>query len=83
MTESTYTLDKLRSTLIHLEHTIIFAFIEMAQFVMNSCMYEKGALEFKGATGDHNFLECFFWETEKVHAGYRRNKKPLPATNII
>lgn len=93
MTDSPYTLDKLRSTLIRLEDTIIFgnqkkkslslnvetiffansfvvwciALIERAQFALNPCVYEKGALEFKGATGERSFLEYFFWETEKVH----------------
>ncbi|GAA5809920.1 hypothetical protein MFLAVUS_003335 [Mucor flavus] len=76
MTESPYTLDKLRSTLIRLEDTIIFALIERAQFAMNPCIYEKGALEFNGATGDRNFLEYFFWETEKVHAKVRRYTSP-------
>ncbi|KAI8356135.1 chorismate mutase [Choanephora cucurbitarum] len=71
-----YTLDKLRSTLIRLEDTIIFALIERAQFGLNPCIYEKGALEFKGATGDRNFLEYFLWETEKVHAKVRRYTSP-------
>ncbi|KAI9364732.1 chorismate mutase [Pilaira anomala] len=76
MAEGPYTLDKLRSTLIRLEDTIIFALIERAQFAMNPCIYEKGALEFNGATGDRNFLEYFFWETEKVHAKVRRYTSP-------
>lgn len=41
---------------------------------MNPCIYEKGALEFNGATGDRNFLEYFFWETEKVHGKKKINK---------
>lgn len=76
MTDGSYTLDKLRSTLIRLEDTIIFALIERAQFALNPCIYEKGALEFKGATGDRSFLEFFFWETEKVHAKVRRYTSP-------
>lgn len=50
------------------------ALIERAQFAMNPCIYEKGALEFNGATGDRNFLEYFFWETEKVHGKKKINK---------
>ncbi|KAK4513519.1 Serine/threonine kinase [Mucor velutinosus] len=76
MADSPYTLDKLRSTLIRLEDTIIFALIERAQFALNPCIYEKGALEFKGATGERSFLEYFFWETEKVHAKVRRYTSP-------
>ncbi|KAG1523683.1 hypothetical protein G6F52_004822 [Rhizopus delemar] len=67
MSEESYSLDKLRSTLIRLEDTIIFALIERAQFALNPCIYQKGALEFQGATGEKSFLEYFFWETEKVH----------------
>ncbi|CEP17433.1 hypothetical protein [Parasitella parasitica] len=74
MTDGSYTLDKLRSTLIRLEDTIIFALIERAQFALNPCIYQKGALEFKGATGERSFLEYFFWETEKVHV--RRYTSP-------
>ncbi|KAI8879532.1 chorismate mutase [Backusella circina FSU 941] len=74
--ESNYTLDKLRSTLIRLEDTIIFALIERSQFALNPCIYTKGALEFNGATGDRSFLEFFFWETEKVHAKVRRYTSP-------
>lgn len=46
------------------------ALIERAQFALNPCVYDKGALEFKGATGDRTFLEYFFWETEKVHGNF-------------
>ncbi|KAI9279171.1 chorismate mutase [Sporodiniella umbellata] len=76
MSNETYNLSKLRSTLIRLEDTIIFALIERAQFALNPCIYEAGALEFKGATGDKNFLEYFLWETEKVHAKVRRYTSP-------
>ncbi|ORE06286.1 chorismate mutase [Rhizopus microsporus var. microsporus] len=76
MTVDTYSLDKLRSTLIRLEDTIIFALIERAQFALNQCVYERGALEFNGATGEKSFLEYFFWETEKVHAKVRRYTSP-------
>ncbi|KAL7310032.1 chorismate mutase aro7 [Mucor circinelloides] len=76
MADGPYTLDRLRSTLIRLEDTIIFALIERAQFALNPCIYEKGALEFKGATGERSFLEYFFWETEKVHAKVRRYTSP-------
>ncbi|EIE77411.1 hypothetical protein RO3G_02115 [Rhizopus delemar RA 99-880] len=57
MSEESYSLDKLRSTLIRLEDTIIFALIERAQFALNPCIYQKGALEFQGATGEKSFLD--------------------------
>ncbi|KAH8551690.1 chorismate mutase [Umbelopsis sp. PMI_123] len=76
-TESeTFSLDRLRDTLIRLEDTIIFALIERAQFHLNESIYHKNALQFNGATGDRSFLEYFLWETEKVHAKVRRYASP-------
>ncbi|ORZ16370.1 chorismate mutase [Absidia repens] len=46
-----FTLDRLRSTLIRLEDTIIFALIERAQFALNRSIYNTGSLEFDGPTG--------------------------------
>ncbi|KAI8065319.1 chorismate mutase [Gongronella butleri] len=74
--DNPFTLDRIRSTLIRLEDTIIFALIERAQFALNQCIYKPGALEFNGATGDKSFLELFLWETEKVHARVRRYTSP-------
>ncbi|CAO3595312.1 unnamed protein product [Absidia cylindrospora] len=71
-----FTLDRLRSTLVRLEDTIIFALIERAQFALNNCIYKPGSLEFNGATGEKSFLEYFLWETEKVHARVRRYTSP-------
>ncbi|CAO3586260.1 unnamed protein product [Absidia cylindrospora] len=62
-----FTLDCLRSTLIRLEDTIIFALIERAQFALNQFIYNTGSLMFHGPTGKKSFLEYFLWETEKVH----------------
>ncbi|KAG2223972.1 hypothetical protein INT45_013429, partial [Circinella minor] len=75
-TDDPFSLDKLRSTLIRLEDTIIFALIERSQFAFNKCIYVPGALEFNGATGERSFLEYFLWETEKVHAKVRRYTSP-------
>ncbi|KAF7721250.1 chorismate mutase aro7 [Apophysomyces ossiformis] len=74
--DDSFSLGKLRSTLIRLEDTIIFALIERAQFSSNECIYTPGALQFKGATGERSFLEYFLWETEKVHAKVRRYTSP-------
>ncbi|KAG1048513.1 hypothetical protein G6F46_008514 [Rhizopus delemar] len=71
MTGELYSLDKLRSTLIRLEDTILFALIERAQFALNQNIYEKGAIEFKGETGEKSFLEYCLSETEKIHAKVR------------
>ncbi|ORX54478.1 chorismate mutase [Hesseltinella vesiculosa] len=74
--DNPFSLERIRSTLIRLEDTIIFALIERAQFASNRCIYIPGALEFNGATGDKSFLEFFLWETEKVHARVRRYTSP-------
>ncbi|ORZ03606.1 chorismate mutase [Syncephalastrum racemosum] len=74
--DDSFTLDKIRNTLVRLEDTIIFGLIERAQFALNKCIYTSGALEFNGATGDRSFLEYFLWETEKVHAKVRRYQSP-------
>ncbi|KAI7862979.1 chorismate mutase [Spinellus fusiger] len=58
--EDSFTLDKLRSTLVRIEDTIIFALIERAQFSLNSRIYTSGALEFTGTAGQRSFLEYFF-----------------------
>ncbi|KAG0163171.1 chorismate mutase aro7 [Apophysomyces sp. BC1034] len=74
--DDSFSLDKLRSTLVRLEDTIIFALIERAQFASNKCIYSSGSLQFQGATGERSFLEYFLWETEKVHAKVRRYTSP-------
>jgi chorismate mutase len=43
------------------------ALIERAQFALNQNIYEKGAIEFKGETGEKSFLEYCLSETEKIH----------------
>ncbi len=64
----------LRHKLIRQEETIIFAFIERAQFKLNPVIYEAGAIplpEFDGC-----FSDFMLHETEKVHARFRRYTSP-------
>ncbi|KAJ9110483.1 hypothetical protein QFC19_001609 [Naganishia cerealis] len=70
-------LDKIRSTLIRLEDTIIFALIERSQFAWNRKIYEKGAFEELKVLGfEGSWLEWFLFETESFHAKARRYTSP-------
>lgn len=66
-------LDHIRSILVRLEDTIIFALIERAQYAHNAKMYVSGAiseLTEKGIEG--SWLEWFLKEIESFHAKARR-----------
>ena len=67
-------LEDLRSQLIRQEETIIFAFIERAQFRVNAPIYQAGAIPVPGFTGC--FSDYLLYETEKVHARVRRYTSP-------
>ena len=62
-------LERIRSTLIRLEDTIIFALIERAQFAYNARIYERGGVEeLTGLLGfEGSWLEWFLRETEGFH----------------
>lgn len=61
-------LDRIRSTLIRLEDTIIFSLIERAQFAHNPRIYERGAIkELKTLGHEGSWLEWFLKETETFH----------------
>ena len=61
-------LDRIRSTLIRLEDTIIFSLIERAQFAHNPKVYERGAIKELRAMGhEGSWLEWFLKETETFH----------------
>jgi chorismate mutase len=67
-------LDRIRSTLIRLEDTIIFALIERAQFAHNARIYERGGMkELKDIGFEGSWLEWFLKETESFH-GARNNR---------
>ncbi|ORZ36268.1 chorismate mutase, partial [Catenaria anguillulae PL171] len=73
----TLSLDKLRSILVRLEDTIIFALIERAQFMHNEQIYVQGAFAFQDQPEFHgSFLDYFLSETEKIHARVRRYTSP-------
>jgi chorismate mutase len=71
--ETPITLADIRSTLIRLEETIIFALIERAQFRANPAVYSKD--EETHAKGK-SFLDLFFGQIEKAHSLMRRYTSP-------
>ena len=61
-------LSRIRSTLIRLEDTIIFALIERAQFAHNPKLYERGGFGELGELGFvGSWLDWFLKETETFH----------------
>lgn len=68
-------LEQLRATLVRLEDTITFAFIERAEFKLNPKIYCPGEFYFPDAPG-RSFLEYFLHEVESVHAKVRRYTSP-------
>ncbi|TDL23315.1 chorismate mutase [Rickenella mellea] len=84
--EDPLSLNRIRSTLIRLEDTIIFALIERAQFAHNPRIYERGAIkELKDVAFEGSWLEWFLKETESFHAKARRYTSPdeYPFTNDL
>ncbi|KLO11777.1 chorismate mutase [Schizopora paradoxa] len=70
-------LDRIRSTLIRLEDTIIFSLIERAQFAHNPRIYERGGMKQLSEIGfEGSWLEWFLKETETFHAKARRYTSP-------
>jgi len=78
-------LDKIRSTLIRQEETIIFALIERAQFRQNSIVYQPGGFGQLGtpvgstpveSKEEQSFLEYMLVGTEALHCGVRRYTSP-------
>lgn len=71
MTGDPLSLDRIRSTLIRLEDTIIFSLIERAQFAHNPRIYERGGIkELKDIGFEGSWLEWFLKETETFHGEY-------------
>ncbi|HPO48998.1 MAG TPA: chorismate mutase [Spirochaetota bacterium] len=67
-------LETIRSNLIRQEETIIFAFIERAQFKTNEVIYKEGGINIPKYQG--NFLSYLLGEMERVYAGVRRYTAP-------
>lgn len=67
-------LDDLRERLIRQEETIIFAFIERAQFRLNPVIYERGAFPIPDFDG--TFSQYLLYELEKVYSRVRRYTSP-------
>lgn len=78
MTGDPLDLSKIRSTLMRVEDTIIFALIERAQFAHNPRLYDRGG--FADVLHDDKFhgswLEWMLRETEAMHAKIRRYESP-------
>ena len=73
--ETPITLADIRSTLIRLEETIIFALIERAQFRANPAVYRKDE-ETEVRQKGKSFLDVFFGQIEKAHSLMRRYTSP-------
>jgi len=63
-----------RSVLIRLEETIIFALIERAQFAANPIVYRPDAVGH--VTGGESLVGFLLRETERIHAKMRRYTSP-------
>ena len=68
-------LSDLRERLIRQEETIIFAFIERAQFKLNPSIYIPGAFDIPGGS-NASFSQFLLYELEKVYATVRRYTSP-------
>jgi len=66
-------LSNIRSVLIRLEETIIFALIERAQFLKNGIIYRRGVFP---DIGGRSLVGYLLHETEVVHAKMRRYTSP-------
>lgn len=84
-TKEVFSLERIRSSLIRQEETIIFALIERAQYRVNSIVYEKGGFGNLGVpTGSTpvddreqlSFLEFMLVGTEALHCAVRRYTSP-------
>lgn len=71
---TTLQLDNVRQILLRLEETLIFAFIERAQFAQNTIVYRTGA--FPDLTADASLCRFLLHQTEKIHALMRRYTSP-------
>lgn len=72
------TLTNIRNSLIRQEDTIIFNFIERAQFARNEAVYNTSVVAVPGTndgTG-YSLLEYMLRETEQLHAKVRRYTSP-------
>jgi chorismate mutase len=67
-------LDHVRSVLARLEETLLFGFIERAQFRVNAVIYQPGALG--PALGEESLVSHLLHETERIHARLRRYTSP-------
>jgi len=76
-TPDALSLERIRSTLIRLEDTIIFSLIERAQFAHNPRIYEPKAFPELTQLGfEGSWLDWFLTETEVFHAKARRYTSP-------
>jgi chorismate mutase len=70
-------LNRLRSVLIRLEDSIIFALIERAQFRHNTAIYKPNSkASLPSLPNDMSFFQYFLSETEKLHSKIRRYTSP-------
>lgn len=72
--ETVLDLNNIRTCLVRMEDTILFDFIERAQFFLLPSVYQKNAYDISGFDG--LFLEWLLLQTEKTHSQVRRYEAP-------
>lgn len=72
--ETVLDLQNIRDELVRMEDTIIFNFIERAQFFTNGSIYEKDQFEIPQFHG--SFLDWMLLNIEKTHSQARRYESP-------
>lgn len=72
--ETVLDLANIRQSLVRMEDTIVFDFIERSQFFSLPSVYEKNKFEIENFDG--LFMEWLLLQTEKVHSQVRRYEAP-------
>lgn len=72
--ETVLHLPNIRETLVRMEETILFAFIERSQFYSLPSVYEKNKFQIPDFNG--LFMEWLLWQTERTHSQVRRYEAP-------
>lgn len=83
--ETVLDLNNIRTSLVRMEDTIVFAFIERLQFYLMPSVYEKNRFKIPGFDG--LFMEWLLLLTERLHLQIRRyeapDETPFFATEIL
>lgn len=72
--ETVLDLNNIRASLVRMEDTIVFDFIERSQFFLLPSVYERNKYSIEGFDG--SFMEWLLMQTEKIHSRVRRYEAP-------